>query len=391
MTTDERNVGELLTAYSAGERNFSGWSIKTGVLANETLEGCTFDGSRFQDCAGAMSRFINCSMEHAEFTHCALYGFDFDSSSLHGSTFKDCILDRASFFMSMLPESSFAKCSMRNACFLATNLSDVQMSETHLGGSLFGRTKLTANSLFGPDFTDCVVALPHDIADGELRQLGRMAYVIETMSQSNSESPGGIPVKPELMHSMFASLPHVVEFLRRGGVSSDWLVPIEVAIGSMKSPAGRSVFVSYSTDDQEFARILAAALARAGLEVWFAPKSMRGGRKLHDQLMREIDGTDRVVLVVSQSAMVSGWVQTEIRRALASAKDPSVKRIVPVLLVNNEEWRSWSLVDPDSGRDLALQLRDGPSYSFAGLEEGEAVATITRLINELTCEPSQST
>src|SRR4051794_35798567 len=101
MATNGRDVSELLTAYSAGERDFSGWSISAGVLINETFEGCIFDDSHFQHCAGAMSQFVNCSMERVEFDDCVFCGFNFTSSSLHGGTFENCILDRADFFMAM--------------------------------------------------------------------------------------------------------------------------------------------------------------------------------------------------------------------------------------------------------------------------------------------------
>jgi hypothetical protein len=119
--------------------------------------------------------------------------------------------------------------------------------------------------------------------------------------------------------------------------------------------------------------------------VWFAPRSIRGGQKLSDQLMREIDSRDRVVLVVSNASMSSRWVLTELRRAARSADSPSARqRIIPVLLVEDREWRTWTLLDGDSGRDFALELRSGPTYAFTDAAPAEAVAsTVGALINEL--------
>ena len=390
MPPDSCSAADLLTAYAAGKRDFSGWSIAGGVLINEAFEGAMFDGARFRNCAGAFSSFVNCTLEGVEFTHCIFHGMDFHSSSLSGSSFADCVLDRTDFFMSRIQGSRFTDCSLRSSSFLRANLSDCQMHATNLAGSLFGRTTVTANMLLGPDFADCVVALPHDMAESELTQLQSMGYVLNMLrtSDQGARSAGSAPspVDPALARSLCALVPSIVDFLQRGGVGSDYLVPLQIVIDQTPQRPGGGVFLSYATEDQGVARQLAQLLATAGLDVWFAPNSMRGGQKLYDQLMREIDGVDRVVLLVTPAAMASHWVQTELRRAIASATRSRKRRVVPVLLSKDDQWRSWTLVDPDSGRDLALELRAGPSYSLVDWEnrEDKGVSTLRALLEDLS-------
>jgi uncharacterized protein YjbI with pentapeptide repeats len=394
-STTGKSTAELLTAYAVGRRDFSGWSISGGVLLRERFEGCTFERAQFRECAGAFSTFDNCSLAGAEFTHCLFNGVDFTSSSLEGCSFNTCVLDRGDYFMSALRGSRFVSSSMRKSCFLRANLSDCYLQSTDLSGSVFGRTTLSASTLLGPDFEDTVVALPHVISRAEFKQLYGMAYAASLFSDAPSV-PGDPSPTPDTPHldsnnarAICALIPGIVEFLERGGVPSDQLVPLRNVIDLNLQRAPASVFLSYATEDEPFAQELAKVLARSGLEIWFAPRSMRGGQKLYDQLMREVDGRDRFVLVVSRAAMTSSWVDTELRRAVKSANRSSHRRVIPVLLVEEEEWRSWTIVDPDSGRDLALELRAGPAYSFTGpaLELETDSTTVRALVRELV-EPA---
>jgi hypothetical protein len=381
----ERTTAELVTAYADGQRDLSGWSIASGVLVRETFEGCTFDLARFRECAGAFSEFVNCSFAGAEFLHCILDGVDFLSSALEGVSVTTCVMDRCDYFRSTLRGSRFVSSSMRNSCFVHTNLSDSQFESTSLSGSIFGATALTGNMLLGPDFSDVVVALPHSISRAELKRLQEMAYVLSMMS-SGPVPQGMPPATSEYARTKCTLLPGAVDFLERGGVASDDLLPLRDVIDRTLPHPASTVFLSYATEDEAFAQLLATLLARSGLEVWFAPRSMRGGQKLYDQLMREVDRRDRLVLVVSKAAIGSNWVLTELRRAVRlPAQKGSWRRVVPVLLIDDDQWRAWKLIDSDSGRDLALELRSGRSYSFAGAPSADTVAsTVKALLGELT-------
>jgi uncharacterized protein YjbI with pentapeptide repeats len=400
-STNAQSAAELLTAYADGRRDFCGWSISGGVLLKETLEGCAFDGARFNECAGAFSAFISCSLERVEFTHCVFNGVDFLSSSLDGCSFTRCVLDRGDYYMSTLRGSRIVDCSMRRSCFLRANLSDCNIGASDLSGSMFGRTTLSASMLLGPALEDSIVALPHAISAAELQQLRAYAYGLSALSWDTNEPPvptdpnaptETIHLHPKVVRAMCVLIPGIIDFLERGGVRSDQLGPLKNVVDLTTSRSPPSVFVSYATEDESFAQGLAKTLAGSGLEIWFAPRSMRGGQKLYDQLMREIDRRDRLVLVVSKAALTSNWVKTELRRALKPSDHLRDRRVVPVLLIEEDEWRSWTLVDPDSGRDLALELRAGPAYSFTGpsLQEDRVASTVSALLQELVGGPPTS-
>jgi hypothetical protein len=374
-TREHRNCAELLDAYAAGQRDFSGWLVRHGVLVRERFEGCHFDGAEFHEITAALPVFENCCLDEAAFTHSVLIGTSFLSSSMRRCRFDTCTIDRSDFFRTSLTGSSLQSCSLDASCFLHADLSQCKIYATKFAGSLFGRTAFTVHTLLDADFGDSIVALPHRIAAVELQEIQATAYAMLSLTESGEKG------QADVIRWLFDGLPRIVDFLERGGVGTDWLLPLRNAISLASAAPKRSVFISYATEDQALVEQLVSVFERAGLDVWFAPHSMRGGRKLDDQLMRAVDARDRVVFVASPAAMASSWVQFELRRALATPAMADARRVVPVLLTDDARWHAWRLIDPDSGRDLAAELRYGRTYSLRG---EEVDATLRELIDELT-------
>ena len=73
--------------------------------------------------------------------------------------------------------------------------------------------------------------------------------------------------------------------------------------------------ISYSTKDEEFAKRLHSRLRDAKVRVWFAPEDIKGGVKLYDQIEREIQFHDRLLVVLSENSLQSEWVMTESHRS----------------------------------------------------------------------------
>jgi hypothetical protein len=73
-----------------------------------------------------------------------------------------------------------------------------------------------------------------------------------------------------------------------------------------------SVFISYSTQDEEFCLKLHSDLQKAGVRCWFAPHDVKGGLKLHEQIERAIHMQDRLLLVLSDASMESAWVGSSL-------------------------------------------------------------------------------
>src|SRR5262245_43101166 len=77
-----------------------------------------------------------------------------------------------------------------------------------------------------------------------------------------------------------------------------------------------SCFISYSSTDQTFAECLHADLQNKGVRCYFAAHDVPVGAKITVALDEAIQLRDMVLLMLSEAAIASDWVEGEVTRAL---------------------------------------------------------------------------
>jgi hypothetical protein len=87
------------------------------------------------------------------------------------------------------------------------------------------------------------------------------------------------------------------------------------------------IFISHSSDDKVAARSIATYLRRAGWTVWIDEEGIAGGKDWRGELVRALEQTWMVVLLVSLKSMRSKWVVREVQAA-----DRLGKQIIPVVV-----------------------------------------------------------
>ena len=86
------------------------------------------------------------------------------------------------------------------------------------------------------------------------------------------------------------------------------------------------VFISYSSDDVKFSRLLEAELSKMSLEVFRDQSRLLPGRPYASALLRAVGSAKTTVVLWTQQASRSDWVTSEIRRAL------EVDTLLPVII-----------------------------------------------------------
>lgn len=130
------------------------------------------------------------------------------------------------------------------------------------------------------------------------------------------------------------------------------------ATSHLPSRLFQSCFLSHSHKDQDFADYIAVRLKREGVEVWYAPEDMHGGAKLHEEIQRAIRTFDRLLFVLSANSMESEWVKSELRVARKREIQERRRVLFPIALVPFEMVKAWECFDGDSGKDLAVEIRE---------------------------------
>lgn len=71
-------------------------------------------------------------------------------------------------------------------------------------------------------------------------------------------------------------------------------------------------FISYSTQDQNFAEYLYTNLQNNGVDCWFAPEDLKIGDHYHERIDESIRLYDKLILILSEHAIQSAWVEREV-------------------------------------------------------------------------------
>lgn len=132
-------------------------------------------------------------------------------------------------------------------------------------------------------------------------------------------------------------------FLRGAGVPDTF-------IAFMKSLASHAIdfyscFISHSSKDKEFVERLYSDLQSNGVRCWYAPEDLKIGEPFLLGIDQGIRVHDKLLLILSEESVNSGWVQHEVLSAMAKeqGKEPWVLfpiRLDDAVIETNVPWAS---------------------------------------------------
>jgi len=122
------------------------------------------------------------------------------------------------------------------------------------------------------------------------------------------------------------------------------------------------VFVSYASQDASVANAIVAALERNGLKCWIAPRDVPPGTLYADVIIRAINGTKVLVLVLSEHSVSSPHVGKEIERASAKGRPiialrTDAKPLTPALeyFLSESQWIDVGTGGPEAAESKLVE------------------------------------
>jgi len=140
---------------------------------------------------------------------------------------------------------------------------------------------------------------------------------------------------------------------------------IPALLGAMEPIQFYSCFISYSTKDEAFAKRLHSKMRENNLRIWFANEDLKGGHKLHEQIDEAIRVYDEFIIVLSPGSLRSKWVMNEVRRTRKAELANNQRKFFPIALMHYRELEAWECLDPETGTDLAAEIREYYTLTFA--------------------------
>ena len=262
---------------------------------------------------------------------------------------RDADLTCANLGRANLSRANLSGANLSGANLTGSDLWGAKLSQAYLKGA-----KLNEAELNGVDFNRAKLSE----ADLSNVTIGYSTFTANDLSTTKGletvkhSYPSSIGIDTIFMSK--GKIPHV--FLRGAGVP-------EVLIEYLPSLLGTgiefySLFISYSTADEEFAKRLHNDLQAKGVRCWFAPHDMRSGKKIHKQIDEAIRMYDRLLLILSPSSMKSNWVETEIFKARRREVADKKQVLFPIRLCSYGALREWEIFDADTGKDSAREVRE---------------------------------
>jgi hypothetical protein len=286
-----------------------------------------------------------------------LNGADLRKADLTGATLTGATLIGANLAGAILDESILFA-----ANFSEANLQRVNLYATNLTGANLTRADLM-------DSTICFTAF----GDNDLSS-------VKGLGRVNHRGPSTIGI--DTLYKSGGKIPE--SFLTGCGLPQQFIAFIPSLVGAVEPFQYHSCFISYSTKDEEFAKRLHSRLRDAKVRVWFAPEDIKGGVKLHEQIERAIQIHDRLLIVLSENSLQSEWVMTEIRKAREAEKRENRRKLFPIRLADFEQIRKWRCFDADSGKDLAVEVREYFIPDFSNWKDHDSFEkAFERLLRDL--------
>jgi uncharacterized protein YjbI with pentapeptide repeats len=289
-----------------------------------------------------------------DFSYADLSGADLYGADLYGANLTGANLSGANLTGAQLKRADLSGASLVGAYLLLADLSEATLARTDFTGARIG------NTIF---------------ADVNLRE----AIGLETLEQFG---PSHIGI--DTIYRSEGKIPHI--FLRGAGVPENFIEHMASLVGV--GIEFSSMFISYSTRDEEFAKRLHADLQATGVRCWFASHNVRGGRKLHEQIDDAIRTYDKLLLILSPASMESEWVKTEISKARKREIKEGRRVLFPIRLCSFETLRDWECFDADAGKDSAREIREYFIPDFSNWKDPDSYhLAFDRLLRDLQGDP----
>jgi hypothetical protein len=348
-------------------------------LSGANLEGANLINADFTGVYLVNTKLVRANLLGVNFSGADLVKVDLSGANLSNSNLSKAHLFKANLSHAHLFNADLTGANLKDAKLVNAKLSEANLSEANLSGCDFSganlsRANLSSANLTGATFKNCIIGKT-------LFGYNNLSSVrdLETVRHWFPSIIG--------IDTLYLSKGKISEvFLKGCGVPDDLITYLPSLVGSEQVIQFYSCFISYNTQDEEFAKRLYSRMRDEKLRVWFAPEDMKGGKKIVEQIENAIQVHDRLLLVLSESSMKSKWVVNEIRRARKTEEKEGRRKLFPIRLVDYKNIENWEHI-ASNGEDIAEEIRSYFIPDFSNWKDHDAFETaFARLLMDLKAE-----
>jgi hypothetical protein len=247
-----------------------------------------------------------------------LRGADLSQATLIWANLSNTNLTRADLTLADLAEANLSQANLCDAYLLGARLWGANLCSADLSGAELSQVNLTAATLDGADFTLAMAGFT-TFGDNDLSRVRGLESVLH-------RSPSTVGI--DTVYKSKGNIPEA--FLRGAGVPEDFITYMKPLVG--KPIEFYSCFISHSSKDDDFARLLHGDLQQKHIRVWFAPEDLKIGDKFRMRIDESIRIYDKVIVILSTNSVESLWVEEEVEVALEKERKENKLVLFPIRL-----------------------------------------------------------
>lgn len=275
------------------------------------------------------ANFADANLSYADLSDSDLGSANFSNADLTGIDLSNARLIGAEFDYANLTFASLSNAKMGGADFIHTDLIRTYLNYADLNNSRLRNANFDDAIIEGTDFNQAIF-------DGTILDNLDLA-VARNLENAQHFSPSSITITT--LYKSGGNIPDV--FLRGCGVPETMITFAKSLVG--KPIQYYSAFISYSSQDEHFARRLHNDLQMNGVRVWFAPEDLKIGEPIEDSIDQAIRMYDKLILVLSQNSIDRAWVKKEFSKAIEKEKQHGKTVLFPIRLDDSvfdttEQW-----------------------------------------------------
>ena len=314
------------------------------------------------------ANFLQADVRHTQLQRADLRGANLRMANFSGANLREANLQAASLDRVSFNATDLRSARLREANLCSAKLREANLREADLCGAILRGADLRGANLSGTDLSR---------VDFSGSTLGWTTFGDTDLTEATGlESCGHQGPSVVDHHTLRRSKNVPISFWRGCGLP-------DALIDYMPSLTGDAIqyyscFISYSSEDQEFAERLHADLQDNSVRCWFAPHDLPIGQKILDGIDEAIRVRDKVVLILSEGAIASDWVEDEVTTAFEEERRRKETMLFPIRLDN-------AVMDTDEA--WANKLRARNIGDFTRWKEHEAyTAMFKRVLRDLKIE-----
>jgi uncharacterized protein YjbI with pentapeptide repeats len=257
---------------------------------------------------------------------------DPNGAKLNGVDLSDADLSGANLYNAELRSANLNGAYLRGANLRNTALTDANLKRAQLLDA-----DLRHSSLNGIDLSEAHLSSAN-LSGSDLREANLSGTILSETVLANVDLNGAMGLEtchhagPSIIdfRTLMRCHPLPLVFLRGVGLPDS---VIDYLPSLLNQPIQYySCFISYSSKDDEFAKRIHADLQSKGVRCWFAPHDLPIGGKILDEIDAAIRLRDKVLLILSEHSIGSGWVEDEVKTAYEEERRRKQTTLFPIRL-----------------------------------------------------------